>query len=67
MTLAGVPVRDALDSAVVAIAASGSDTPRLDAELLLAHALGDLPAAVLSVRRRPEGQYAVAAISASER
>lgn len=37
---AGVVVRDALDSAVIAIAASGSDSPRLDAELLLAHALG---------------------------
>lgn len=36
----GVPVRDAVDSAVVAIAASGSETARLDAELLLAHALG---------------------------
>jgi release factor glutamine methyltransferase len=36
----GVPVRDALDSAAVAIGASGSDSPRLDAELLLAHALG---------------------------
>ena len=36
----GVPVADALDSAVVAIAASGSESPRLDAELLLAHALG---------------------------
>ncbi len=36
----GVPVRDALDSAQVAISASGSATPRLDAELLLAHALG---------------------------
>lgn len=41
MTIAsGVPVRDALDSAGVAIRASGSDTPRLDAELLLAHVLG---------------------------
>lgn len=40
MALAGVAVSDALDSAVVAIAASGSGTPRLDAELLLAHALG---------------------------
>lgn len=40
MALAGVPVRDALDSAIVAIAASGSESPRLDAELLLAHALG---------------------------
>ncbi len=37
---AGVPVSDALDSAVVAIGASGSDSARLDAELLLAHALG---------------------------
>jgi release factor glutamine methyltransferase len=33
-------VRDALDSAVVAISASGSPTARLDAELLLAAALG---------------------------
>jgi release factor glutamine methyltransferase len=37
---AGVPVGDALDSAIVAISASGSETPRLDAELLLAHVLG---------------------------
>ncbi|HSD76418.1 MAG TPA: hypothetical protein VLA98_03405, partial [Solirubrobacteraceae bacterium] len=35
----GVPVRDALDSARIAIAAAGSDTPRLDAEVLLAHVL----------------------------
>ena len=41
MTIAsGVPVRDALDSAGVAIKASGSETARLDAELLLAHVLG---------------------------
>ncbi|MFA9269756.1 MAG: peptide chain release factor N(5)-glutamine methyltransferase, partial [Baekduiaceae bacterium] len=33
-------MRDALDSAGVAIRASGSDTPRLDAEVLLAHVLG---------------------------
>ena len=38
--LRGVPVRDALDSALVALGASGVDTPRLDAEVLLAHALG---------------------------
>src|SRR3954452_23408681 len=37
---AGVPVREALDSAVVAISASGSPTARLDAELLLAASLG---------------------------
>ena len=36
----GVSVREALDSAVIAIAAGGSDTPRLDAEVLLAAALG---------------------------
>jgi release factor glutamine methyltransferase len=36
----GTPVRDALDGAVTAITAAGCETPRLDAELLLAHALG---------------------------
>ncbi|MDP2712215.1 MAG: peptide chain release factor N(5)-glutamine methyltransferase [Solirubrobacteraceae bacterium] len=36
----GASVREALDSAVIAIAASGSQTPRLDAEVLLAAALG---------------------------
>lgn len=35
----GVSVRDALDGAVTAISASGSQTPRLDAELLLADAM----------------------------
>jgi release factor glutamine methyltransferase len=35
----GATVREALDSAVIAIGAAGSDTPRLDAELLLAEAL----------------------------
>jgi release factor glutamine methyltransferase len=38
--LRGVPVREALDSAVVALSAAGVDTPRLDAEILLGHALG---------------------------
>ena len=33
------PVREALDGAMTAIAASGCETPRLDAELLLAHVL----------------------------
>jgi release factor glutamine methyltransferase len=33
-------VRDALDSAVIALTAAGCDTPRLDAELLLAAAMG---------------------------
>ena len=36
----GTTVRDALDGAVTAIAASGSLTARLDAELMLAHVLG---------------------------
>ncbi len=36
----GTSVRDALDGAITAIAASGSESPRLDAELLLAQALG---------------------------
>jgi release factor glutamine methyltransferase len=36
----GTPARDALDGAITAIAASGCETPRLDAEVLLAHVLG---------------------------
>jgi release factor glutamine methyltransferase len=36
----GVPARDALDGAMTAIAAAGCETPRLDAEVLLAHVLG---------------------------
>ncbi len=40
MAFAGVTVREALDSALVAITATGSTTPRLDAELLLAWAMG---------------------------
>lgn len=40
MAFSGVPVREALDSALVALRGSGSSTPQLDAELLLAHALG---------------------------
>ena len=38
--LSGVSVADALDSALVALNAAGVDSPRLDAELLLALALG---------------------------
>ena len=36
----GTSIRDALDSAVIAITAAGCETPRLDAEVLLADALG---------------------------
>lgn len=37
---AGTRARDALDSATIAIAAAGCDTPKLDAELMLARVLG---------------------------
>jgi len=37
---AGTPAAQALDGAITAIAAAGCDSPRLDAELLVAHALG---------------------------
>jgi release factor glutamine methyltransferase len=46
-------VRDALDSANVALSAAGCDTPRLDAELLLAHALGVGRAALIASPSRP--------------
>jgi release factor glutamine methyltransferase len=36
----GTPVRDALQGAITAIGAAGCETPRLDAEVLLAHVLG---------------------------
>jgi release factor glutamine methyltransferase len=49
-------VREALDSAVVALTAAGVDTPRLDAEVLLAHALGvDRAALVMDRDRAVEG------------
>jgi release factor glutamine methyltransferase len=54
--LRGVPVHEALDSAVVALRAAGIDTPRLDAEVLLAHALGvDRRALVVDRDMRVEG------------
>jgi release factor glutamine methyltransferase len=54
--VAGTPVREALDSAVIALTAAGVDTPRLDAEVLLAHALGvDRAALVIDPSRRVEG------------
>jgi release factor glutamine methyltransferase len=55
----GVPVRDALDSALVALNASGVETPRLDAEVLLAHALGaDRAALVMDPDREVDGPAA---------
>jgi release factor glutamine methyltransferase len=38
--LARTAIRDAIDSALIALTASGVDTPRLDAEVLLADAMG---------------------------
>jgi release factor glutamine methyltransferase len=49
----GAAVRDALDGAATAIGASGSGTPRLDAELLLAHVLGVDRATLFSDPDRP--------------
>jgi release factor glutamine methyltransferase len=46
--LASTTVRDALDSAVIALGAAGCDTPRLDAEILLAAALGVDRAALIA-------------------
>ena len=50
--LARTSVRDALDSAVIALGAAGCDTPRLDAELLLAHVLGVDRAALITGAER---------------
>jgi release factor glutamine methyltransferase len=47
---AGTPARDALDGAITAIAAAGCETPRLDAEVMLAHVLGVGRARLLSDR-----------------
>lgn len=56
-SLTGVPVREALDSAVIAITAAGCETPRLDAEVLLAHALGvDRAALAIDPDRPVEGE-----------
>src|SRR5919108_6510270 len=46
--LAQTSVRDALDSAVIALTAAGCETPRLDAELLLAAAMGVDRAAIVA-------------------
>jgi release factor glutamine methyltransferase len=46
--LAQTSIRDALDSAVIALTAAGVDSPRLDAELLLAAAMGVDRAVIVS-------------------
>jgi release factor glutamine methyltransferase len=48
---AGTPVRDALDGAATAIGAAGCETPRLDAEVLLADILGVDRARLLTERK----------------
>ncbi len=53
MPLAQTTVRDALDSALIALTASGCETPRLDAEVLLAAALGVDRAALIVDPARP--------------
>jgi release factor glutamine methyltransferase len=50
--LARTAVRDAIDSALIALTASGVDTPRLDAEILLAEAMGVDRAIVVADARR---------------
>jgi release factor glutamine methyltransferase len=53
--LARTPVRDAIDSALIALTAAGVDTPRLDAEVLLADAMGvDRAVVVVDSRRELE-------------
>ncbi len=48
MSLRGTSVRDAVDSAVIALTAAGCETPRLDAEVLLAAAMGVDRAALIA-------------------
>jgi len=50
--VAATSVRDALDSAVIPLTAAGCDTPRLDAEVLLAWVLGISRAALIADSRR---------------
>jgi len=67
-SLAATTVRDALDSAVIALTAAGCDTPRLDAEVLLAHVIGaDRAALFLDPERELTREEAGAFIDASRR
>jgi release factor glutamine methyltransferase len=65
--MAATSVREAVDSAVVALTAAGVDTPRLDAEVLLAHALGVDRAALLVDRDRAVEGGAVRAFQTAVR
>jgi release factor glutamine methyltransferase len=55
----GTSIHDALDGAVTAIAAAGCETPRLDAELLLAQALGVSRERLFMAAGRSEDQLSV--------
>jgi release factor glutamine methyltransferase len=57
----GTPAREALEGAVTAIAAAGCETPKLDAELLLAHVLGVTRERVLTDPEMPVAGPAVRA------
>ena len=66
--LAATTVRDALDSAVIPLTAAGCDTPRLDAEVLLAFVLGvDRAALIADSRRELSGVEARAYMGAVRR
>ena len=57
--LASTTVREALDSAIIALSAAGCETPRLDAEVLLATALGvDRGVLIAHPRRELTGEQA---------
>ncbi|MEA2249367.1 MAG: release factor glutamine methyltransferase [Solirubrobacteraceae bacterium] len=62
-----MPVREALDSAVVALTAAGVDSPRLDAEVMLAHVLGVGRATLVLERDRPVEGPAVQAFQSAVR
>jgi release factor glutamine methyltransferase len=66
--LAATSVRDALDSATIPLTAAGVDSPRLDAEVLLAHVLGvDRSALYMDPARELTGEQARAFMDAIRR
>src|SRR5919199_5320779 len=66
--LAATTVREALESAQIALTAAGCDTPRLDAEVLLAHVLGvDRAALITDPHRELTPEQARAFMDAARR
>jgi release factor glutamine methyltransferase len=55
----GTSARDALDGAITAIGTAGCETPRLDAELLLAHVLGVARERLIVDRHSADGDMIV--------